>query len=384
MESIGKKLQTAREENNYTIEQVARETNISRRYIVALEAEAFDEFPGETYLYGFLRNYSDYLGLNPDELVTLYKNYKVQEQPLPMQELLDVKGKGINPLFIVVPVLVIVIAAAVYFLTPSVGSFIAGQTVNGQTAPQNSSISESSPAAGEESLQQETTAGFDTDETPVLDTEPSQFRLFEGDTIELSIRDSNISLSLESIGVVIQMMLADARIGLSAVETKAEVDVDNDGSADVLVSLVDMGNKADGVKVALQLLEAEPTVDAEEPFRMQPGMSAAESRLRDDIVIGEYPSKTAIEMFVRVTGATFLRTISDTNPPVDEVLRETERTIRAENNLFIGLSSASNAEVYVKGERVEFNSSDASVTKLFTWNYNEATGRYRLECRQYY
>ena len=77
MESFGEKLRCAREKSNYSIEQIARDTHISKRYLRALENEDFSVFPGETYLKGFLRNYSEYLGLNPEEMVSIYKNMMI-------------------------------------------------------------------------------------------------------------------------------------------------------------------------------------------------------------------------------------------------------------------------------------------------------------------
>ena len=93
MESIGEKLRLARERNNLTIDQIARETHVAKRFLKALEDEDFATFPGETYALGFLRNYAEYLGLSPDELVGIYRNIKIQEQPLPMNELLETRPK---------------------------------------------------------------------------------------------------------------------------------------------------------------------------------------------------------------------------------------------------------------------------------------------------
>ena len=87
MESFGRILRETRERKNLTAEQIARDTRISRRFLEALEEENFSLFPAETYLIGFLRNYAEYLGLDKDELVTIYRNMKIQEQPLPMSEL---------------------------------------------------------------------------------------------------------------------------------------------------------------------------------------------------------------------------------------------------------------------------------------------------------
>ena len=117
MESLGRKLREAREKHNYNLEQVARDTHISKQYIEALEEESFGVIPGDTYVVGFLRNYAEYLGLNPDELVGLYRNLRIQEQPMPMSELLQ--GAGPRPrsralLFILVGV--VVIAVGVFLL----------------------------------------------------------------------------------------------------------------------------------------------------------------------------------------------------------------------------------------------------------------------------
>jgi len=91
MESIGEKLRLAREQHTYTLDQVARDTRVARRFLQALEEEDFSAFPGETYAMGFLRTYAEYLGLDADELIGLFRNLQIQEQPLPMNELLDTR-----------------------------------------------------------------------------------------------------------------------------------------------------------------------------------------------------------------------------------------------------------------------------------------------------
>jgi cytoskeletal protein RodZ len=88
VESLGDKLRTARESKGYTCDQVSRDTNIAARYIEALEAEDFDKFPGEPYLLGFMRNYGEYLGLDSGEILSLYRTLKIQEQPIPVEQLL--------------------------------------------------------------------------------------------------------------------------------------------------------------------------------------------------------------------------------------------------------------------------------------------------------
>ena len=68
MTPIGEQLRAARERKGLTLDRVADETNIAKRYLAGLEAEDFTVFPGDPYVIGFLRNYADYLGLASDEL----------------------------------------------------------------------------------------------------------------------------------------------------------------------------------------------------------------------------------------------------------------------------------------------------------------------------
>ncbi|GHV27627.1 transcriptional regulator [Spirochaetia bacterium] len=93
MESLGDKLKTARESKGYTFDYIGRETNIAIRYLEALETENFSAFPGEPYLLGFLRNYGEYLGLDVDELLFLYRGLKIQEEPVPIEKLLRSPSK---------------------------------------------------------------------------------------------------------------------------------------------------------------------------------------------------------------------------------------------------------------------------------------------------
>lgn len=101
MESIGEQLRSAREAKGITFEQIYRDTNIPKKYLEALEAEDFAQFPGETYLLGFMRSYGDYLGLDAQDLISQYKSIKIQEQPVPMEQLLrDPKPSNRLPFYI--------------------------------------------------------------------------------------------------------------------------------------------------------------------------------------------------------------------------------------------------------------------------------------------
>ena len=69
---IGERLIEAREERGLTLEDAERDTRISRRYLRALEDEAFDIIPAPVYARGFLRSYSQYLGLETAPLLARF------------------------------------------------------------------------------------------------------------------------------------------------------------------------------------------------------------------------------------------------------------------------------------------------------------------------
>ncbi|MCC6381008.1 MAG: helix-turn-helix domain-containing protein [Dehalococcoidia bacterium] len=72
MSELGSRLIRAREARGLTLEDAERDTRISRRYLQALESEQLEVIPAPVYARGFLRSYSQYLGLDPQETLALF------------------------------------------------------------------------------------------------------------------------------------------------------------------------------------------------------------------------------------------------------------------------------------------------------------------------
>lgn len=66
-------LRGARAASGESLEDVAKQSRISRRYLEALEDGRFHELPGNTYTLGFIRTYADHLNLDSADLVNRYK-----------------------------------------------------------------------------------------------------------------------------------------------------------------------------------------------------------------------------------------------------------------------------------------------------------------------
>jgi cytoskeletal protein RodZ len=73
MPSVGERLRRAREARGAAIDEVARETRISARYLEALERDDLSELPASAFNRGFVRSYAIYLDLDPEEMVSAYE-----------------------------------------------------------------------------------------------------------------------------------------------------------------------------------------------------------------------------------------------------------------------------------------------------------------------
>ncbi|MEM1021183.1 MAG: helix-turn-helix domain-containing protein, partial [Pseudomonadota bacterium] len=69
LKSVGTKLKDARKARNLTIEDVAAEIMVPQHYLQSIEEDRFERLPGQTYAVGFVRNYSRYLDLVPEQII---------------------------------------------------------------------------------------------------------------------------------------------------------------------------------------------------------------------------------------------------------------------------------------------------------------------------
>jgi cytoskeleton protein RodZ len=82
---IGNSLREARLRQGLDFPEVEQATKIRGKYLRALEDEQFDILPGQTYVKGFLRAYSEYLGLDGQLYVDEYNSRYIpgdEETPL--------------------------------------------------------------------------------------------------------------------------------------------------------------------------------------------------------------------------------------------------------------------------------------------------------------
>ena len=235
MDSYGELLRAAREEKNLNIDKIAREISIESRYLAGLEAEDNGVFPGEAYMIGFLRNYSNYLELDTDYILKLYNNKKIQESPVPEGLLVKRRPRWLV-WAIVIPVVLVIAAVTVTTIL--------------LTGKKNVVEDDSVILSGKSK----------THQYELGDSKFTQ-RLYKGDQIlvptdngqiVLTVRDTLSSFGLDTPSGVFYTDLAE----------ETEIDINGDSNPDLIVYVSDISasDETRGVEMSMLLRHGISTV----------------------------------------------------------------------------------------------------------------------------
>lgn len=112
MAELGNTLSRTRRARGITLEDAERDTHVSKRYLLALENEDFSVFPAPVYARGFLRTYSRYLGLNPEELVRVFPNGDLTLDVMPLPSVAQPQQQLVNVNWVVAGVVMLFLFGA--------------------------------------------------------------------------------------------------------------------------------------------------------------------------------------------------------------------------------------------------------------------------------
>jgi cytoskeletal protein RodZ len=218
VESLGEKLRTARNEKGLTPSQVSRETNITIRYIEALESENFSVFPAEPYVIGFLKNYSAFLDLDVQKMVSLYRAIRIQEQPVPVEHLL--KHPPQFPKFIIPAAVILVVIFAA-------GWGIATLLSNRQKSPV------SNPNANRVPVEYS------------MEGNSMEKRLYKNDSVLFQVNNDVYKIELFNLGEAITIRTPGGSVVLD-LSQEANIDLNNNGVPELRITVADFAkNNAD-------------------------------------------------------------------------------------------------------------------------------------------
>jgi cytoskeletal protein RodZ len=359
MESLGVRLRDARKEKGLSIDQISRDTNISVRFIEALEAENFEIFPGEPYIIGFLRNYSSYLELDVQKTISLYKALRIQEQPIPVDKLLRAPIR--IPSFLLPAIFILILVGA--------GSFgVYSLIVNRQNRPVSSNI----PAA----------------RTPVeylMEGSSMDRRFYIGDSLMVSLDSETHKVELYNLSETVTIRTPGGQEILD-LSQEVTIDLNNDGVPDLRITVVDFAknNPEMGTLLHFQLMDtsvlASAEAEPESPFVRTTTTAASTT------IIPSSPNAYPFTLQVNFNGFCMFRW---------EILHERDRRgtnqryfqrntsldIQAQNGIRIWASNATAARFQVIGGGrtfpVELGTAGEVVVAEIRW-VRDDDGRYRV------
>jgi cytoskeletal protein RodZ len=359
--SIGELLRGERENKGLSVEDAARETNIARKYIIALEEEDFSQFPAETYILGFLGNYGEYLGLNVKYLVSQYRIIKIQEQPVPVAQLLDKPPPDIPRI-----VFTVLIVAA--------GLLLAGGSAYYFFFMPKTEQSESEAARGP--VEYSFAAGA------------LERRFYEGDTLIIPLGGNSYKVSLRSIADLITISAPDKEIRLS-LNNEVSVDINSDGIAELKINTLEYAqNRPEmGAQLRFEILTTDapseqtmPSVDLAGDI---PTLNAAASAPHVIFnAVNPYPfTLQAVFSSYCMFRWEILREAVQQRRTERYYVKGEEQTIRAQNGVRIWISNSSAVKLWAIGGGnnipLETGGAGEVVVEDIYWSRDE-DGRYKL------
>lgn len=234
MNKVGSILSEARRQKGVDIAQVEQDTNIERIYIEALENDDYQKMPAEAYIVGFLRNYAEYLGLNPDDIIRQYKSLKIEDTEVPQEILLPKKkiGGGVKVLVFVIFVLFII--GVVYL---SLVFFLSHRPVISDDISKVETIPEKNGTKKKEI--------YEITQDVLFEKE-----VFSGDEIVATIEGEKYVIEVLSTSPVVKLNIAGSIQLVELTQTRS-FDLNDDTTPDIEITVNDISEESDGAGISI-------------------------------------------------------------------------------------------------------------------------------------
>ncbi len=366
MNEIGALLIEAREKQELEIEQVSRETNIARDYILALESDNYEAFPAEPYVLGFLRNYSEYLGLDSKEIINLYKQIKIQETTLPSEALLPKKSFHFSKNWLIGIAAVILLACISVLLYFTFTKWIPDFKENKE----------------EELVEEVVEKRKSTSYT--LDKETFEKRLFETDELKLSLDDKEHVIKIAKISpdLSLDTALGTQIIGLGQ---SLKLDLNNDLIADIEVTVedIDKNNPENGVLLSVLTGKAIHTDAGKDSKDIVVSENTTDKNARNYQVLFDSGSAYPVTLNATFRGYCLFRYETDKSNREERYYQKGEQLTAQANNGFRIWASNGNVvklQLVAGGKTVDLQVSRPGeiIVKDLKWIKDDTTKRYKF------
>ena len=377
MEPLGLYLKQVRESKKLTIDKVIEDTFIMKKFILAIEDDDFSSFPGEAYLKGFLRNYGEYLGLDPSDLISRYERIKMSETPSPTELLIPKPKVFFSRMLLIILAVVFAIAVIV-----GVGAVVmAMRTTMANSAPKTveeiENEKEKARSEKKKSLlvkekKKEVVEADNKSKVFTFEAEADNFTVKKEEKISFKLDDDKIysiwvselepTVILESSAGKQQFLIANGFTN--------KFDVNGDGKEDleIVLSYWTDKNATIGLKRIANSLWSDSSIDSE-------------FFLPDTIeIIGENTNKSEISVMLSLSEMSYLKYQIDKNPEVERTFNAgAVLELKANDRILLWMSNAGavSADFSAYNKRMVLGEKGKVDVKIIAWTRNN--GNYSLQ-----
>lgn len=234
MNHVGSILSEARRQKGVDIAQVEQDINIEQVYIEALENDDYQKMPAEAYIVGFLRNYSEYLGLNPDDIIRQYKNIKLEDTEVPQEILLPKKKMGFGIKIFLFVSLAVLIVGIVYL---TLAFLLSHRTTNSVDVVRVENVSKNTETKKKEV--------YEITQDVLFEKE-----VFSGDEIVATIDETKYVIKVLSTSPVLKLNIAGSIQLVELTQTRS-FDLNDDATPDIEITVNDISENTTGASISI-------------------------------------------------------------------------------------------------------------------------------------
>jgi len=343
MDSLGEFLKEARLKSNISIEQVVEDTHIVKKFIEAIERDEFSAFPGEAYLKGFLRTYSQYLGLDSDDVIKKYEKIKMMETPTPIEQLIPKPQIDFKPLVILLVIVIFLslIGMGGYFIVKNISSKknIVSENNTKKETQKNKLTSQT----------KDNIFSINSDEEKKIE------KLKKGDIIEIG--NEKYRIVVKELYPIVTLTYGNNKELILIQSYQHKVDLNEDGDTDVLITLNNWDNNFANISFKLN---------------QKTNLSFDSKEIGENPeVVFTTPSLEGININLSIKKDTYLRHKIDDLEEIEKYYATGAFiNLKIKNKAIVWLTNGSAASLLINNKEIPLGQSGAVEVKLISWQKN--------------